>query len=93
MIQWEAINEARASGYRYFDFGEVPEGHDELAKFKSKWGAEPVRMHRYYYPGIPRPAGGPRESRSYADSLTNALWPRLPLAVASWLGDKIYSYL
>jgi len=35
--------------YRWFDFGEVVENDEGLAQFKSKWGAEPQRLFRYYY--------------------------------------------
>lgn len=93
LIQWEAINEACKDGFRFFDFGEVPEGNEDLARFKKKWGAEPVRLHRYYYPGT-RDLNGPSlETASYPKRLTTALWQRLPLAVTAWLGDQLYAYL
>jgi hypothetical protein len=93
VIQWEAINEARASGYRYLDFGEVPEGHDELAKFKSKWGATPIRMHRYYCPGRANSDGDRAKAMIYTEALGSAIWRRLPLRALGWLGDRIYGYL
>jgi lipid II:glycine glycyltransferase (peptidoglycan interpeptide bridge formation enzyme) len=93
VIQWRAINEACKNSYRYFDFGEVPEGHDELAKFKSKWGAEPVRLHRYYYPSLPDSATESVKSVGHVELLINAVWRRVPLAAVSWIGDRIFSYL
>jgi CelD/BcsL family acetyltransferase involved in cellulose biosynthesis len=93
VIQWQAINDACRSGFRFFDLGEVPEGHDELAKFKSKWGTESVRLYRYYYPVRPDLEGGPVESAGYAELLRKAVWRRLPLTTVSWLGDRIYGYL
>src|SRR5438094_166073 len=48
-IQWRAIHDACASGYRRFDFGEVMEDDHGLAEFKSKWGTQPLRLYRYYY--------------------------------------------
>ena len=60
-IQWHAINEACHKGFQAFDFGEVPDGHTELAKFKSKWGAEPTRLYRYITPAPAAPRNGKAE--------------------------------
>ena len=92
-IQWQAINEACAAGYRYFDFGEVPDGHSELAKFKSKWGSVPVRLYRYYYPARKNLDIKNSEFQDYKESMRNAIWRRLPLPAVAWLGDRIYRYL
>ncbi len=93
VIQWQAINEACTAGYRFLDFGEVPEGNNDLAKFKSKWGSEPVRL----YGTIIQPAKMwnmvPMNREGYKESLRKAIWRRLPLATVAWLGDRIYRYL
>jgi CelD/BcsL family acetyltransferase involved in cellulose biosynthesis len=57
LIQWHAINDACNRGFQTFDFGEVGDERSDLAVFKQKWGAEPVRMYRYYYPGLPAENG------------------------------------
>lgn len=93
-IQWEAINEACRKGFRHFDFGEVAYGADDLAQFKSKWGALPRPMYRYYAP----PPVNSRNDHAFGShggmkSLAIQVWRRLPLAVIAWLGDRIYSYL
>jgi CelD/BcsL family acetyltransferase involved in cellulose biosynthesis len=93
VIQWQAINEACRDGYRYLDFGEVPEGRDDLAKFKSKWGAEPVRLHRYYYPASPDPKHSSDEASGRLEFLKTVVWRRLPLPAIKWLGDQIYARL
>jgi Acetyltransferase (GNAT) domain len=93
IIQWNAINEACKNGFKTFDFGEVPDGNADLAKFKKKWGAEPTRLHRYYYPAPPAPQSSAGESKSRATKLAENVWRRLPLRVTEWLGDRIYSYL
>ena len=93
VIQWQAINEACAAGYRFFDFGEVPDGHSDLAKFKTKWGSVPVRLYRYYYPACKDVDNGNGESQGYKESLRSAIWRRLPLPTVAWLGDRIYRYL
>lgn len=92
-IQWRAINDACAKGYRKFDFGEVPDQNHELAKFKSKWGAKPTRMYRCYS-ALPKaePAGGDYH-KSKTTSLSESLWRRLPIKATEWIGDRMYSYL
>jgi hypothetical protein len=93
LIQWQAIQNSCEDGFRWFDFGEVPEGNTQLAEFKSKWGAQPIPLHRYYYPkaslagvDVSRPGG-------YSKRLAMELWRRLPLTATSWLGDAIYAYM
>ncbi len=92
-IQWRAINDACRNGYRRFDFGEVPDEHHELAKFKSKWGAKPARMYRCYSP-VPEDAEKVGDyTKSGATSLAENLWRRLPIKATQWMGDRMYSYL
>ena len=93
IIYWEAINDACRKGFQLFDFGEVAEERPELARYKSKWGSEAVRLYRYYYPT-------PRDVRSHAfepdgylKSFGEAVWRKLPLGATAWLGDRIYGYL
>jgi len=93
VIQWQAINEACRSGFRFFDFGEVPEGHDDLARFKSKWGSEPLRLYRYYYPACTDLENGSVEFGGYLELLKKTVWRRLPLTATAWLGDRLYKYL
>jgi hypothetical protein len=93
IIQWQAIHDACREGFRRYDFGEVAERHEGLVEFKSKWGAEPRRLHRYYYP-VPRELeSGVLASGSRTRQFANAVWRRLPLKATSILGDWIYSYL
>lgn len=92
-IHWHAINEAVRTGCTAFDFGEVPEGHETLARFKMKWGSQPVRLYRYYYPGNLFPARETERTGHYAPLMAEALWRHLPLGVTAALGDRIYSYL
>ena len=92
ILQWTAIHEACGRGCRWYDLGEVPESHVHLADFKRKWGARQGRLYHYYYPG-----GRNGSEKSWksdgVNNLVRALWPRLPINLSTWLGDKIYSYL
>lgn len=92
-ILWQAIHDACAEGYRYFDFGEVVEDNHGLAEFKGKWGAEPHRLYRYYYPAPKELEPDSFQTRSRARELVNAAWSRLPLRATALLGDWINSYL
>ena len=91
VIQWEAIHAAAEAGYERYDLGEVVEGDEGLAEFKRKWGADAVRMHRYYHPPPEaEPEGG--ESGPVARA-ANAIWPRTPLAATRIAGDLAYRWL
>jgi len=89
-LLWHAINTASARGFRVFDFGEVPDGHDALAKFKMKWGADPQRLHRYYSPA---PRSSVSHDHSDSRTLAAATWRALPLKLTEWIGDQIYRFL
>lgn len=93
IILWQAIHGAHQEGCRVVDLGEVPDGDESLAHYKLKWGAEPVRLYRYYYPDFPD-AGPFSEGKETAlVGMARAIWRHLPLAVTSWIGDRIYSRL
>jgi hypothetical protein len=93
IILGQAINDASMAGYKFVDLGEVPEGDDDLARFKSKWGAEPVRLYRYYFPDFPDADPSRDKTGGSAFVLARKIWSRLPLGMTSWLGDQIYTYL
>ena len=91
VLQWEAIHAAAAAGFERYDLGEVVEGGDGLAEFKRKWGAEEVRMHRYYHPPPEQePEGGESGPLGRA---ADAIWPRTPLAATRIAGDLAYRWL
>lgn len=94
LVQWQAINDAAREGYRVFDFGEVPDGDANLARYKAKWGAEPVRLVRYYYPDFPveETAEG-EESESRLHQLAGGVWRRMPFWLTAWAGDRLYARL
>jgi hypothetical protein len=92
LIQWEAIHWAASSGYREYDFGEVPSDAQQLAAYKAKWGGEERLLYRYYYPRMT--SESPESSMlSRRQKLFEKIWKQLPLHVTAHLGDLIYSYL
>jgi CelD/BcsL family acetyltransferase involved in cellulose biosynthesis len=95
VIQWHAIHQACAEGFRRYDFGEVAEANLDLAKFKSKWGTEARRLHRYYYPAPP-PAGAgyaSLESENLIRRAATPIWQRVPPGLTEIFGDRVYRYL
>ncbi|MGA7521089.1 MAG: GNAT family N-acetyltransferase [Acidobacteriaceae bacterium] len=93
IIMGRAINDASEAGFRFVDLGEVPDGDDNLARFKSKWGAEPVRLYRYYSPGFPDTEHTSQETGGPMTAFASKIWNHLPLSMTSWLSDQIYSFL
>lgn len=93
MILWQAIQEASQNGFHFVDLGEVPEGDDDLARFKSKWGAELVDLYRYYCPDSPDTDLSNRKTRDTQVGLVKLIWRHMPLSITAWLGDRIYSFL
>jgi CelD/BcsL family acetyltransferase involved in cellulose biosynthesis len=95
VLQWEAIHDACRRGFERYDLGEVVEGRAGLAEFKRKWGADEVRLHRYYHPPPdPEPeAGGDEDDGGLVRRAGMSLWPRLPLAVTRVAGDVAYRWL
>jgi hypothetical protein len=92
LIHWEAIHWAASSGFREYDFGEVPNDAQQLVSYKAKWGGEEKLLYRYYFPRMD--ADSPDSSMlSSRQQLLERVWRRLPLHVTANLGDLIYSYL
>ena len=50
LLHWHAMNDAWRRGYTSYDFGEVPGDHEQLARYKEKWGSAAVQLYRYDYP-------------------------------------------
>jgi CelD/BcsL family acetyltransferase involved in cellulose biosynthesis len=95
VIQWHAIHQACAEGFRHYDFGEVAEANLDLAKFKSKWGTEARHLHRYYYPAPPDVGGGygSLESENLLKRAATTTWHRMPYRLTEIFGDRVYRYL
>jgi CelD/BcsL family acetyltransferase involved in cellulose biosynthesis len=93
IIMGRAINDASEAGYRFVDLGEVPDGDDNLARFKTKWGAEPVRLYRYYSKDFPDTEFNSDTEKSSVTVVAGKIWTTLPLSLTAWVGDRLYAYL
>jgi hypothetical protein len=92
VIQWRALHDACEEGFRFYDFGEVTKGNEGLAQFKSKWGAEPRWLYRYYYPAPREVEAGFLDSSGPGRQLMSAAWRQLPLKATALLSDLAHHY-
>jgi hypothetical protein len=95
LLQWHAMRDAAAAGYRRYDFGEVETVNASLADFKAKWGTEARPLYRYHAPPLTdeQPGYGSLETRGALRNLALAAWKRVPLPITALAGDRLYRYL
>jgi CelD/BcsL family acetyltransferase involved in cellulose biosynthesis len=90
-IHWRSIHDAWEGGVQEYDLGEA-EGNPGLVGFKRKWGAEPRRLYRYYFP-LPRDSALElQQSDSPLVRAAEATWRHLPTSVTERLGDLLHRY-
>jgi len=92
LLQWQSIHEVCKAGFQFYDLGEVPEGNESLADFKSRRGGMPKQLYRYYYPAPPHSQPRP-QTETLPGRLGRAVWGHLPLRATELLGAWIYRYL
>jgi FemAB-related protein (PEP-CTERM system-associated) len=87
-LYWEVLTFVISRGCTSFDFGRstVDSG---TYKFKKQWGAEPLQLHWYRWDrnAVPEAAGGMQDGSLMKRA--TAVWQRLPLPVANFLGPFI----
>ncbi len=88
LLYWCLIEFALKGGYRQFDFGRsTPD--EGTYRFKEQWGAGPRPLH-WYVIGSPQDAGRMLSgSDSKVRGWAAALWSKLPLSAANWIGPRI----
>jgi FemAB-related protein (PEP-CTERM system-associated) len=87
LLYGSVIERALATGCDVLDFGRSTP-HEGTYKFKEQWGAEPVALHWEYWlePGTDLPDTSPANAKY---RMAIALWKKLPLAIASWIGPAV----
>ncbi len=95
LLQWHAMRDATAAGYRWYDFGEVAEGDEGLARFKAKWETEVRPLIRYHAPPLASRDSGYRalDSKGRLHSMAVGAWRRVPLPVTAFAGERLYRFL
>ena len=91
-IHWCSIHDAWKRGVQEYDLGEA-EGNPGLIGFKRKWGAEPRRLYRYYFPSPRDSALALQKSDSRLARAAEATWRHLPTRATERLGDLLHRYL
>ena len=91
LLYWNFLKYAADAGYTLFDFGRSSPGEPTF-RFKKQWGAEssPLHWYTFHLDGSQKMAhneGGVLRSRA------EAVWQKLPLPVANFLGPKIRKYI
>jgi hypothetical protein len=95
LLQWHALRNAAASGYRWYDFGEVGDANAGLADFKAKWGTEVRRLVRYQVPPLAEEHSGYGriEREGAVRKFALRAWRRMPLSLTAVAGDVVYRFL
>ena len=87
LVYGTLLSYAADHGYRHFDFGRsTPD--EGTYRFKRQWGAEPAPLY-WYVGGRGADGGAGLESESKGMGKAIAVWQRLPVPVANWIGPKI----
>ncbi len=84
---WELMRRACERGYRIFDYGRSKRGTGSF-DFKKNWGfaPEPLSYEYVLIRGDRVPENNPLNPKYRA---LIAIWRRLPVAIANWLGPFI----
>lgn len=94
LLHWQAMYDAAAAGYRWYNLGEVEPGNDGLAVFKAKWGTETRTLIRYHAPSIAFcDAEYRKPGRTWQQRIALGAWHRVPLPVTAFAGDRLYQLL
>jgi CelD/BcsL family acetyltransferase involved in cellulose biosynthesis len=94
LLFWKAIQEAKDSDLRVFDFGRTDADQDGLITFKGRWGATQSRLiySRYVLPGrapgFLDPAIG-----NWKTQLAKHVFARMPSSVLAAIGDRLYRHI
>jgi serine/alanine adding enzyme len=91
LLYWNVLERAVSRGSTVFDFGRSTLDGGTF-QFKRQWGAEPLQLHWHYWlrAGTDLPRLNPSNPKY---RLAVALWRRLPLPVANWLGPHLVKNL
>ncbi|MEX1021484.1 MAG: GNAT family N-acetyltransferase [Litorilinea sp.] len=95
LAYWSIMADAVAQGFTTLDMGRSP-ADSNASKFKAQWGGTTVPVYQQTW----QPDGSTRTAtvttQAQEDSrfqLVRRLWPRLPYAVATWLGPQVRRYI
>jgi len=87
-LYWEVLTFVISRGCTSFDFGRSTLDSGTY-KFKKQWGAEPLQLHWYRWDRNPVPEGAGGMKEDGLMKRATAIWQRLPLPVANFLGPLV----
>lgn len=88
-LYWELLALAVDRGCTLFDFGRSTVGSGTY-RFKQQWGAEPVPLYWYRWErDRSAERDGIGEERGRALRVATAIWQRMPLGIANFLGPFV----
>lgn len=90
LLYWKAIEYACLNGYSIFDMGRSTVGNNTY-RFKKQWGAQPVPLYYQYILNGGKIPVADSEHNKY--ELAIKIWKKLPLKIATLLGNRIIKYL
>lgn len=91
LLHWQAIQDACAEGFGWYDFGDVDLGNEGLARYKGKWGSEAKMVYDYSYPASNNAIHDTHDrSNKPTYRLLHAVWPHLPISAISLVSDCYY---
>src|SRR6185437_15284027 len=90
LLFWKAIQEAKNSRLRVFDFGRTDADQDGLITFKGRWGATRSRLNysRYVLPGMAPGFLDPATGKDWRTHLAKHLFGRMPSSLLAAIGDR-----
>lgn len=92
VLHWRAIQAACASGFRWYDFGDVELENEGLARYKLKWGAEAKTVYDYSYPVTSRRIVNTQESsQKPVQRVVQSIRQRLPIKTVGQLSNLYYA--
>ena len=91
LLFWKAIEQSKAEGYRFFDFGGSFGGNVELITFKRRWGTVEEDLSHYYFPSIRGLSTKVEEGKSYK-VMTQAT-RKMPDQLFRWTGKLLYRHM
>jgi lipid II:glycine glycyltransferase (peptidoglycan interpeptide bridge formation enzyme) len=84
-LLWNAIQEAKAKGYEYFDMGRSDKTNSGLISFKKRWGAITTELHYWTYPRRSREQLSERQK-----DILRRLVPLTPAFALKAVGNLFY---
>lgn len=90
LLYWTMLEFASNRKYHYFDFGRSTPG-EGTARFKEQWGA---KQHPLFWYSAFLKKGRATQSAIGSESkrdLAEAIWQKLPISFANWIGPRIRS--